>query len=63
MHPFAERKATTCQPREPFLPPDVIYPFVSLRISDAMFPDQSPWLFATGAALGSLLAAFWSHLR
>lgn len=25
--------------------------------------ENSPWLFATGAAIGSLLAAFWSHLR
>lgn len=28
-----------------------------------MFLENSPWLFAGGAALGSLLAAFWSHLR
>lgn len=28
-----------------------------------MFPENSPWLFASGAALGSLLAAFWTHVR
>ncbi|WP_425397011.1 AAA family ATPase [Aeoliella sp.] len=28
-----------------------------------MFSEHSPWLFASGAAIGSLLAAFWSHLR
>ncbi|WP_442484249.1 AAA family ATPase [Aeoliella sp. SH292] len=28
-----------------------------------MFSEYSPWLFASGAAIGSLLAAFWTHVR